>query len=167
MGTYRVTLTVVDNSSSSANTSQDVVVRPPPASQPPVASFTASPNPVAPGSLVAFDASLSYDPDGTIISYSWNFGDQSNGTGVTTTHAYVASGTYTAILTVVDNASLSTNASQAVIVDAPPVAAFTYAPAAAYVNVVITLLIVCGYAEPKCGVRIGSRTRTTLPKKKV
>ena len=137
VGTYRVTLTVVDNSSSSANTSQDVVVRPPPASQPPVASFTASPNPVAPGSPVAFDASLSYDPDGTIVLYSWNFGDLSNGTGVTTTHAYAASGTYTAILTVVDNASLSTNASQAVIVDAPPVARFTYAPAAVYINVVI------------------------------
>jgi PKD repeat protein len=137
VGTYRVTLTVVDNASLSGNTSHDVVVRSPPASQPPVASFTANPNPVSPGRPVTFDASLSYDPDGTIVSYAWKFGDLSTGNGVTTFHTYAVSGTYIAILTVVDNSSLSSNASQAVIVDAPPVASFTYAPATVYVTMVV------------------------------
>lgn len=52
---------------------------------------------------VTFNGSGSSDPDGSIISYSWNFGDSHTGTGVNTTHSYVAAGTYTVILTVTDN----------------------------------------------------------------
>jgi PKD repeat protein len=57
------------------------------------------------GEVVQFDGSGSYDPDGTIVSYEWDFGD---GTSVTltnpfTSHTYVAIGTYTVILTVTDN----------------------------------------------------------------
>ena len=55
---------------------------------------------------VAFKGSASYDPDGTITSYAWNFGDGSTGTGVSVTHAYSAIGTYTVTLTVTDNGGL-------------------------------------------------------------
>ena len=52
---------------------------------------------------VNFDGSGSKDDDGTIASYSWNFGDGSTGSGVSTSHTYGAPGKYKAILTVTDN----------------------------------------------------------------
>src|SRR6185503_19110008 len=40
--------------------------------EPPVASFTATPNPVPTGTAVNFDAAASSDPDGTIVKYEWD-----------------------------------------------------------------------------------------------
>ncbi|MFH1782581.1 MAG: S8 family serine peptidase [Candidatus Omnitrophota bacterium] len=56
---------------------------------------------------VTFDGSDSYDPDGSISSYAWDFGDDSVGSGITTTHEYSAAGTYTVTLTVTDNGGLT------------------------------------------------------------
>ncbi len=60
---------------------------------------------------VTFDGSGSYDtnPDGSgsIVSYEWDFGDGSTGTGVSPTHTYSASGLYTATLVVTDNDGLT------------------------------------------------------------
>lgn len=53
--------------------------------------------------LVTFDGSGSYDPDGNIVSYDWNFGDGTTGSGEITTHAYLSTGDYTVTLTVTDN----------------------------------------------------------------
>jgi len=50
----------------------------------PVATFSWSLS----GESIAVDASLSRDPDGSIVSYRWDFGDGQNGTGVTLTHVY-------------------------------------------------------------------------------
>ena len=55
------------------------------------------------GELIEFDGSASSDPDGTIASYAWDFGDGSTGTGATPTHAYLQAGTFTVALTVTDN----------------------------------------------------------------
>src|SRR5438093_770485 len=75
--------------------------------KPPVPSFTVTPNPVVVGATVTFNATASYDPDGTITSYSWDFGDSSPaGSGVTKTHAYPLAGTYLVTLNVTDNSSL-------------------------------------------------------------
>ncbi|MEW5936568.1 MAG: PKD domain-containing protein [Candidatus Thermoplasmatota archaeon] len=52
---------------------------------------------------IQFDASGSYDPDGAIASYEWDFGDNSIGTGAVISHAYPDDGTYTATLTVFDD----------------------------------------------------------------
>ena len=54
---------------------------------------------------VSFDGSGSDDPDGTIASHTWDFGDGTSGSGETTTHTYSAEGTYTVTLTVADDAS--------------------------------------------------------------
>ncbi|WP_456487125.1 NosD domain-containing protein, partial [Candidatus Alkanophaga liquidiphilum] len=71
-----------------------------PESQPPVASFTYSPKHPSVNQPVTFDASASYDPDGTIVSYEWDFGDGTTASGVVVTHAYSAAGSYTVTLTV-------------------------------------------------------------------
>jgi PKD repeat protein len=68
-----------------------------------VASFTATPSSGEAPLGVSFNASGSYDSDGSITSYAWNFGDGSNGTGATASHTYNSAGTYTAQLTVTDN----------------------------------------------------------------
>src|SRR5881409_2774204 len=106
--------------------------------QPPVASFTATPNPVTVGTAVSFDASASSDPDGVIVSYAWEFGDSTTGTGQIATHTYAVPGVYTANLTVVDNQALSNSTLHTVNVNAPPVAAFSSSPTAVYIGVAVT-----------------------------
>lgn len=70
---------------------------------PPTASFTADPAVGNATLSVSFDASASNDPDGTIVTYAWDFGDGGFGSGPTTTHDYTAPGTYLAELAVTDD----------------------------------------------------------------
>ena len=85
---------------------------------PPVASFIATPGNGTAPLQVAFDGSASYDPDqgGSIVSYEWDFGDGNTATGVTTSHTYQLAGTYTAILTVTDDAYATDDASMQITV---------------------------------------------------
>jgi Tol biopolymer transport system component/chitodextrinase len=104
-GTYTVQLTVTDNDGSTDTETKTITV-PPPGLKAPNASFISSPSSPEEGETVTFDASASSDPDGTISSYSWNFGGDT-ATGKTTTHSYSSSGTYTVTLTVTDNDGLT------------------------------------------------------------
>jgi PKD repeat protein len=63
---------------------------------------------------VAFSSSGSFDPDGSIQSYAWSFGDGSTATGSTASHTYTEAGAYAAVLTVTDNRG-ATNTAQAFI----------------------------------------------------
>jgi PKD repeat protein len=74
-----------------------------PANQSPIAAFTYAPTSPTAGAAVQFDASPSADPDGTIISYAWSFGDAGTDVGKVVTQTYAASGSYTVQLTVTDN----------------------------------------------------------------
>lgn len=86
--------------------------------KPPVVSFTETAADLA----VAFDGSASADPDGTIASYEWNFGDGAAGGGggaagtAKTDHTYAAAGTYPVTLTVTDNSGAKNAATHAVTV---------------------------------------------------
>ena len=52
---------------------------------------------------VTFDGSASTDSDGSIATYSWNFGDGGSGIGKTVTHTYTTAATFTATLQVTDD----------------------------------------------------------------
>jgi PKD repeat protein len=80
--------------------------------QAPTATFTRSCTDLA----CSFDATASSDPDGTIASYAWDFGDGSDGTGATPEHAYTAGGTYTVKLTVTDHRGGTDTSQQTVTV---------------------------------------------------
>jgi glucose/arabinose dehydrogenase len=69
----------------------------------PLASFTRTPNSGALPLLVNFDASASSDPDGDALSYSWNFGDGTTGSGRTTQKTYNSAGKFRVVLTVTDS----------------------------------------------------------------
>jgi PKD repeat protein len=84
--------------------------------QPPVAAFTSSCSQLA----CTFDASGSADPDGTISSYAWLFGDSGSGSGVNPTHSYASAATYTVTLTVTDNDGNTAAVSRSVSPTAPP-----------------------------------------------
>ena len=73
-----------------------------PANQPPTAAATATPTTGMAPLVVSINGGGSVDPDGSIVSYAWTFGDGGNATGATTSHTYAA-GNYTATLTVTDN----------------------------------------------------------------
>lgn len=71
------------------------------------------------GQNIQFNGSGSYDSDGYITTYTWNFGDGTSGTGAMPVHAYVSAGTYTVTLTVKDNGNLLGSASTTASVSAP------------------------------------------------
>jgi len=111
-GSYTVALTVTDNQGATGSTSQTVTVTRP--NQPPTASFTYSCN----GLNCAF-TSTSTDPDGTIVSYNWTFGDGTSATAQNPSHSYAAAGSYTVALTVTDNQGATGSTSQTVTVTQP------------------------------------------------
>jgi len=69
------------------------------------------------GLPMIFDASGSYDADGEIVSYQWDFGDGSPfGDGVTPTHTYEDSGVFTVTLTVTDDDGLKSSTTTTVTI---------------------------------------------------
>jgi PKD repeat protein len=76
----------------------------------PVATFTYS----AYSTAVSFDASGSYDPDGSVTTYAWDFGDGTTGSGVAPGHVYPYEGTFYVTLTVTDNSGKTGQTVQAV-----------------------------------------------------
>jgi len=130
-GTYEVELTVTNGAGLSDATVATIEVQGGASSNlPPIAA--AGPDRDAQvGQAITFNGSSSSDPDGTIVSYQWNFGDGNTGSGVNAVHSYSAVGTYTVTLTVTDNfAATGTDTATVTVtrVNRPPVASFTVSP---------------------------------------
>jgi len=121
-GNYTVTLKVTDNRNGTATKSTKVTAIAPNIA--PTASFASSATDLG----ASFDASGSFDPDGTVTAYAWNFGDGTTATGKAATKQYSAGGTYTVTLTVTDNRGGTATATKQITVIAPnvaPTASFT------------------------------------------
>jgi PKD repeat protein len=124
-GTYPIRLTVTDDGNLKNTYILDVVVK----NNAPVAIISAFPNPVLSKTQVNFFGNTSYDSDGNITKYAWNFGD---GTVIsqgrtTESHTYLKPGTYQASLTVTDNTGDSSTANLLInVANRNPVARITY-----------------------------------------
>jgi PKD repeat protein len=101
-GVFAVVLTVTDNEGAADDDTVIITVTAP-GNQAPIPSVSATPEAGVAPLTVDFDATASSDPDGAITAYEWYFGDGDNGTGATVSHTYASAGTYTAILTVLDD----------------------------------------------------------------
>jgi PKD repeat protein len=92
----------------------------------PVSIFTFTSGIILTAVPVSFDGTSSYDPDGIIVGYAWDFGDGSTGSGATSTHGYSIAGTYAVKLNVTDNSGSTAVSTQTVIItDRPPTVTLT------------------------------------------
>jgi len=97
--------------------------------KPPEALFALRPAQGTAPLTVTCDGSLSYDEDGKIVEYIWDFGDGTRGLGPIVSHTYETGGTYRVALEVFDDQGLSDRRESQVQVDfPPPVPRFSYTP---------------------------------------
>ncbi len=101
LGTYTVTLTVTDDDGATDTETVTIVVTN--ANLSPTAVAGATPTSGTEPLVVSFDSSSSFDPDGTIVSHAWDFGDGNTSTAANPSHTYPTPGIYTAQLTVTDD----------------------------------------------------------------
>lgn len=103
--TYTVVLTVTDNQGGSGSDSLQVMVTDNPNNLPHAVLFCPGSGQI--GEALGFDASSSYDDDGTIVNYTFNFGDGSgnydNGANPSISHSFTTENTFTVSLTVTDD----------------------------------------------------------------
>jgi DNA/RNA endonuclease G (NUC1) len=76
--------------------------------KPPIAAID-GPYTGSEGGSIAMSAAASVDPNGTVVSYAWDFGDGTTGTGPSVTHTYAQDGVYAISVTVTDNDGLTDN----------------------------------------------------------
>lgn len=114
-GTYSVLVEVRDTRGGSESSSFDVAVSSL-GNSPPTASFaiTSATGGTAPFTLNVSGAASS-DPEGDPLTYQWNWGDGTTGSGVNAGHVYNGAGPYDVTLTVTDTGgAASTSAPQTV-----------------------------------------------------
>ncbi|GIV33504.1 MAG: hypothetical protein KatS3mg031_1039 [Chitinophagales bacterium] len=124
-GSYTVTLEVISPLGCRASVSKTVTV-----DALPDASFTAS--------AICQGAAASFNGVAGGAVYTWDFGDGGSGSGVSTTHTYVAAGTYTVMLFVSTTNGCVSSSSAPVTVYPSPVPDFDFTNACTGDNVVFT-----------------------------
>ncbi len=112
VGNFTATVAVTDNGGAKTSASVVVAVSAPP-NLPPTATALATPSSGTVPLSVSFTGGGT-DPDGTIVAYSWMFGDGGSSTQRNPTHVYPATGNFTATLTVTDNGGATGSATVAI-----------------------------------------------------
>ncbi len=115
-GDYRVVLRVRDALGLTSAATRVIAVQ----NLPPVPRVAGGARVVTAAAAVAFDASASDDPDGSILRFEWSFGDGATATGAVVEHAYADEGAFAAVLHVVDNRLGSASLGLVVVVDRTP-----------------------------------------------
>lgn len=110
-GNFTVTLTVTDNDGKKDRTNETVFVNVPPKAR--IGSTETECKVLA---TESFSGASSTDPDGRVVGYWWDFGDQTNASGMTVTHAFQDVGTFVVNLTVTDDFGAQDRCSQAVTI---------------------------------------------------
>jgi PKD repeat protein len=100
IGEVSVKLTVIDDKKSAHIVQKKIEVA---ENSKPIADFVVSPSGGYTSTLFVFDASSSVDPDGTIRTYEWDFGDGKKSTGMRTTHRFADGGKFRVELKVTDS----------------------------------------------------------------
>jgi PKD repeat protein len=111
-GEYTVQLTVTDSAGQSDVTEAAIQV----VNTPPIASCRFSNDAPIPRESVLFDASASFDRDGQLVDFIWDFGDGITQRGTRVSHSYEELGLYQVLLTVVDNSGASSTISHTMTV---------------------------------------------------
>jgi PKD repeat protein len=100
--------------------------------QPPIAAASANPSSGIAPLVVSFSSAGSFDPEGGVLTYNWNFGDGTSSTSANPSHTYSAPGSYLPSLTVSDGVNATTSSSLTITVTAagnqPPIAAASGSP---------------------------------------
>jgi len=136
-GTFDVTLTATDSRGTPGTKTKTITVEGPP-NEAPTADFSWDPAAPSTGETVTF-TDESTDPDGTIASWAWDFGDGTTSTSQNPTHAFADKQSYTITLTVTDDEGAEDTVTKTLAVgNEPPVADFTYAPASPTVGQTVT-----------------------------
>jgi PKD repeat protein len=127
-GAFTATLEVTDNTGAKTQATVDIAVNAP-ANQPPTATASATPTAGKAPLAVAFTGGGA-DPDGTIASYAWTFGDGGTSNSQSPTHTYQTGGNFTATLTVTDNGGAKGSTTVAITAgnNQPPTANASAAP---------------------------------------
>ncbi|UCH88668.1 MAG: PKD domain-containing protein, partial [Thermoplasmata archaeon] len=112
-GTYTVTLQVKDDDGQMSTEYAMIITV---INMAPIAHIAAEVTEAEIGDYINFDASGSYDMDSSDLSYFWDFGDGTSGTGLTVSHPYSEKGTYTVTLTVLDDHENSGQATLDIII---------------------------------------------------
>lgn len=130
-GPYQVNLTVTTADARTGSTVEQLQV-----GSIPTATFNYLVNGIRPSKIlpntdeVTFNASESTAPDGMIVTYQWDFGDNSTFTSIDSisSHRFLARGVYNVSLTVVDNNGLYNSKIISLQVGNPPTVSFTWTP---------------------------------------
>jgi len=125
-----------------------VLPRQGPLNEPPVANFTYTPlNPTTNDTILFNDTS--YDSDGSVVNWSWDFGDNTTSTVQNPTHRYLVQATYQVTLTVTDNnETTGTTNKQIIVINQPPYLPYNPSPVNRADTIPINTTLTWGGGDP-------------------
>ncbi len=123
-GSYEVKLTVCDDHNLCDSMTITIFVNKPPIPVVEISSYT-----IMLGDKITFDASDSYDIDGEVEFYYWNFGDGYTSNQASYEHEYKNSKTYNVSLLITDNLQdITTTYYTIVVINKLPIVSFVISP---------------------------------------